>query len=46
VHGHTPTAVVEMHANRIGIDTGAVFTNRLTALRLQEGSRGLLQTEE
>ena len=46
VHGHTPTAVVEMHANRIGIDTGAVFTNRLTALRLQEASRGLLQTEE
>mgnify|MGYP001249920911 CR=1 FL=1 len=46
VHGHTPTPVVEMRGNRIGIDTGAVFTNRLTALRLQDGSRRLLQTEE
>jgi serine/threonine protein phosphatase 1 len=46
VHGHTPTAAVEMRENRIGIDTGAVFTNRLTALRLQDGSRRLLQTEE
>ena len=46
VHGHTPDAPPEMRANRIGIDTGAVFTNRLTALRLQDGSRGLLQTEE
>jgi serine/threonine protein phosphatase 1 len=46
VHGHTPTAVPEMRENRIGIDTGAVFTNRLTALRLQDGSRRLLQTED
>lgn len=46
VHGHTPTTVVEMHDNRIGIDTGAVFTNRLTALRLQDGSRRLMQTGE
>ena len=46
VHGHTPTAVPEMRKNRIGIDTGAVFTNRLTALRLQDGSRRLLQTED
>jgi serine/threonine protein phosphatase 1 len=34
-----------VRANRIGIDTGAVFTGRLTALRLQDGSRGFLQTE-
>jgi serine/threonine protein phosphatase 1 len=46
VHGHTPTALPDMRANRIGIDTGAVFTNRLTALRLEGGSRRLLQTEE
>jgi len=46
VHGHTPTAVAEMHENRIGVDTGAFFTNRLTALRLQDGSRRLLQAEE
>jgi serine/threonine protein phosphatase 1 len=45
VHGHTPLAVPEIRANRIGIDTGAVFTNRLTALRLEDGSRRLLQTE-
>jgi diadenosine tetraphosphatase ApaH/serine/threonine PP2A family protein phosphatase len=30
--------------NRIGIDTGAVFTGRLTALRLEGGSREFLQT--
>lgn len=46
VHGHTPMALPDMRANRIGIDTGAVFTNRLTALRLEDGSRRLLQTEE
>jgi len=45
VHGHTPTTVPDVRANRIGIDTGAVFTGRLTALRLQDGSRGFLQTE-
>jgi serine/threonine protein phosphatase 1 len=46
VHGHTPGAVPDLRANRIGIDTGAVFTNRLTALRLANGARGFLQTEE
>ena len=45
VHGHTPRPRAEMLANRIGIDTGAVFTNRLTALRLEDGSRRLLQTD-
>lgn len=45
VHGHTPTAAPEIRANRIGIDTGAVFTDRLTALRLENGSRELLQVE-
>ena len=45
VHGHTPVPAPEIRANRIGIDTGAVFTNRLTALRLEDSSRRLLQAE-
>lgn len=45
VHGHTPLPKPEMRHNRIGIDTGAVFTNKLTALRLEDGTRKLLQTE-
>jgi serine/threonine protein phosphatase 1 len=45
VHGHTPKPEPEIRANRIGIDTGAVFTNRLTALRLEDGSRRLLQAQ-
>jgi diadenosine tetraphosphatase ApaH/serine/threonine PP2A family protein phosphatase len=44
VHGHTPVHEPEMRANRIGIDTGAVFTGRLTALRLEGESRGFLAT--
>jgi serine/threonine protein phosphatase 1 len=44
VHGHTPGNEPVMRPNRIGIDTGACFTNRLTALRLKDGSREFLQT--
>jgi serine/threonine protein phosphatase 1 len=44
VHGHTPVNEPVMRPNRIGIDTGAVFTGRLTALRLQDGARDFLQT--
>jgi len=44
VHGHTPGDAPVMRANRIGIDTGACFTNRLTALRLEGESRDFLQT--
>lgn len=44
VHGHTPGRDPVTRPNRIGIDTGAVFTGRLTALRLQDGSREFLQT--
>lgn len=44
VHGHTPTKQPVTRPNRIGIDTGAVFTGRLTALRLQNGSGKFLQT--
>jgi hypothetical protein len=31
-------------ANRIGIDTGACFTNRLTALKLKDSLQEFLQT--
>ena len=35
VHGHTPTPEPEVRRNRINVDTGAVFTGRLTALALE-----------
>jgi serine/threonine protein phosphatase 1 len=44
VHGHTPEELPVVRPNRIGIDTGAVFTDRLTALRLQDGSLDFLHT--
>lgn len=44
VHGHTPGAAVEYRHNRIGIDTGAWETGRLTALGLQGGERWQIDT--
>ena len=44
VHGHTPVPEPVVRSNRIGIDTGAVFSNRLTALRLKNGERSFLRT--
>jgi serine/threonine protein phosphatase 1 len=44
VHGHTPGEEPVTRPNRIGIDTGAFFTGRLTALKLQDGARKFLQT--
>jgi len=44
VHGHTITEEVEFHPHRIGIDTGAYATGRLTALVLEDETRRLLQT--
>ena len=35
VHGHTPTNEPEIRPWRIGIDTGAFASSRLTAVRLQ-----------
>lgn len=46
VHGHTITEEIEVRHNRIGIDTGAYFTGRLTALRLEGTDRSYLQTVE
>jgi serine/threonine protein phosphatase 1 len=44
VHGHTPGQEPVTRPNRVGIDTGAVFTGRLTALRLEGAERKFLQT--
>ena len=46
VHGHTPSVDVEYRPNRINIDTGAYFTNRLTCLVLESNQRRLIQTKD
>jgi serine/threonine protein phosphatase 1 len=45
VHGHTITPEVVERPNRIGIDTGAYATGRLSALALAAGERWILSTE-
>ncbi|WP_026605752.1 metallophosphoesterase family protein [Methylocapsa acidiphila] len=42
VHGHTPTKDPEVRPNRIGIDTGAYATGRLTCLWLEGDNIGFL----
>lgn len=44
VHGHTIREDVERRHNRIGLDTGAYLTGRLTALRLEGEERAILST--
>lgn len=44
VHGHSITPEVDERNNRIGIDTGAYRSGRLTALGLQGTARWTLQT--
>lgn len=44
VHGHTIVSQPEFQSNRIGIDTGAYFSNTLTCLVLEETSQRTLQT--
>lgn len=44
VHGHWFTPRPEVSGNRIGIDTGAYATGRLTCLVLQDASRKFLST--
>jgi serine/threonine protein phosphatase 1 len=46
IHGHTPTADVAERPNRIGIDTGAYATGRLTAIGLSGEDRWFLATGE
>lgn len=44
VHGHTISMVPEVHPHRIGIDTGAFYSGRLTCLVLEGERVGFLQT--
>lgn len=44
VHGHTITDDLEVRPNRMGIDTGAYESGRLTALALQGEDRWTIQT--
>lgn len=44
VHGHTISMEPEILPNRIGIDTGAYATGRLTCLVLAGTERGLIET--
>jgi serine/threonine protein phosphatase 1 len=43
VHGHTPSTAPEVRPNRIGIDTAAYATNRLTCLVLEQDQRRFIQ---
>lgn len=43
VHGHTPVGEPELRTNRIGIDTGAVFGGRLTAVILEADRMAFLE---
>ena len=44
IHGHTITDKPDSRSNRLGIDTGAFATGRLTAVALEDERRWFLQT--
>ena len=44
VHGHSITEDIDVRANRIGIDTGAFASGRLTAIGLEGEERWFLST--
>lgn len=44
VHGHSVTEGVDLRSNRIGIDTGAYASGRLTAIGLQKDERWFIST--
>lgn len=44
VHGHTAFAEPDIHPNRIGVDTGAYATGRLTCLVLEGTEQSFLRT--
>ena len=43
VHGHTPAEEAYIGAHRIGLDTGAYATSVLTAIKLKDAERVLIQ---
>jgi len=45
VHGHTPTVEPFADNRRINVDTGAYFTGRLTAVKLEGGEIAFLSTQ-
>ncbi len=45
VHGHTVTDEVVFRPNRIGIDTGAFMTGKLTAIGLEGTERWLIEAQ-
>jgi serine/threonine protein phosphatase 1 len=46
VHGHSVTSVPEVRENRIGIDTGACYSNNLTCLVLEGTGKRFLSTAQ
>lgn len=46
VHGHTISDQVDERSNRIGLDTGAYRTGRLTAMGVENGYRWFFDTAE
>lgn len=46
IHGHTISETIDQQHNRMGIDTGAYRTGRLTALALEGTARRLIQAVE
>src|SRR5262249_28735592 len=46
VHGHTPSVAPEVRPNRIGIDTAAYATGRLTCLVLEKDERRFLHVTD
>ncbi|OZA70631.1 MAG: hypothetical protein B7X78_02745, partial [Sphingomonadales bacterium 39-62-4] len=45
VHGHTITDAPDVQPNRIGIDTGAYASGRLTALGIEGGENWFISAE-
>jgi serine/threonine protein phosphatase 1 len=45
IHGHSISEDVDIRSNRIGIDTGAYASGRLTAIGLEGNARWFLSTE-
>ena len=44
VHGHTPVAKAESKSWRVNVDTGAVWSGKLTAVILEDGKRRFVST--